>query len=77
MQKDVKMTDDVVFPLVGKRINTATEEEGRRRIRLIIKCVRRSFRDRVSIQAKWDQRKRDRLENELRNFGRARHLRKM
>ena len=72
------MTDDsLVFPLVGKRINTATEEEGRHLIRMIKHCVRRSFRDRVSIQTKWDQRKRSRLANELRDFGYAGHLRKI
>lgn len=77
MQKDVKMTDNLVFPLVGKRINTETEEADCRRIRLIKHCVRRSFRDHVSIQTKWDQRKRSRLEKELRDFGCDGHLRKI
>lgn len=70
------MSDNRVFQLVGKRISTATEEEGRR-MRMIIQCVRRSFRDCVSIQTKWDQRKRSRLENELRDFGCDGHLRKI
>ena len=63
------MTDALVFPLVGKRINTATEEEVDRRMRMLMHVVRQSFRDRVSVQTKWDQRKRARLENAVCELG--------